>query len=302
MGVSSTETYGSPRLEVIAVTPRGYCHGVVTAMNMAKQLAERDSGPKYMLGYLVHNEHMTAELEEMGVELIDSDDRLAGLELIDEGTVILTAHGVSPTVREKLSARGLKSVDTTCSDVQVTHDLVIDLADRGFEVIYIGKRGHPETVGVLGEVPGKVHFVENSHDVEQLDLESDRIAVTTQTTISVWDTAETIRSIKRKYPDAEIHNDICRATQDRQEAVVEAAADVELVVVVGSERSSNSKRLVEVVTERVGKPAYLVDSVADLRPEWFDGIKRVAVTSGASTPSRLTREVIKTLKHYPNPV
>ncbi len=271
-------------------------------MNMAKQLAERDSGPKYMLGYLVHNEHMTAELEEMGVELIDSDDRLAGLELIDEGTVILTAHGVSPTVRERLSARGLKSVDTTCSDVQVTHDLVIDLADRGFEVIYIGKRGHPETVGVLGEVPGKVHFVENSHDVEQLDLESDRIAVTTQTTISVWDTAETIRSIKRKYPDAEIHNDICRATQDRQEAVVEAAADVELVVVVGSERSSNSKRLVEVVTERVGKPAYLVDSVADLRPEWFDGIKRVAVTSGASTPSRLTREVIKTLKHYPNPV
>ncbi len=271
-------------------------------MNMAKQLAERDSGPKYMLGYLVHNEHMTAELEEMGVELIDSDDRLAGLELIDEGTVILTAHGVSPMVRERLSARGLKSVDTTCSDVQVTHDLVIDLADRGFEVIYIGKRGHPETVGVLGEVPGKVHFVENSHDVEQLDLESDRIAVTTQTTISVWDTAETIRSIKRKYPDAEIHNDICRATQDRQEAVVEAAADVELVVVVGSERSSNSKRLVEVVTERVGKPAYLVDSVADLRPEWFDGIKRVAVTSGASTPSRLTREVIKTLKHYPNPV
>ena len=271
-------------------------------MNMARQLARRDTGPKYMLGYLVHNEHMTDELEELGVELIDSDDRLAGLERIDEGTVILTAHGVSPAVREKLSARGLKSLDTTCSDVQVTHDLVIDLAERGFDVIYIGKRGHPETVGVLGEAPGKVHFVEDSRDVEQLKLESDRIAVTTQTTISVWDTAETIRSIRKRYPHAEIHNDICRATQDRQEAVVEAATKVDMVIVVGSERSSNSKRLVEVVTERVGKPAYLVDSVADLRAEWLEGVEKVAVTSGASTPSRLTREVIKTLKHYPNPI
>ena len=302
MGASSTETYGSLRLEVIAVTPRGYCHGVVTAMNMAKQLAERDPGPKYMLGYLVHNEHMTAELEEMGVELIDSDDRLAGLERIDDGTVILTAHGVSPAVREKLSASGLKSVDTTCSDVQVTHDLVIDLAERGFEIIYIGKRGHPETVGVLGEAPGKVHFVEDSRDVEQLELESDQIAVTTQTTISVWDTADTIRSIRKRYPHAEIHNDICLATQDRQEAVVEAAAKAELVIVVGSERSSNSKRLVEVVRERAGKPAYLVDTVADIHPEWLEGITKVAVTSGASTPSHLTRQVIKTLKQYPSPV
>ncbi len=302
MGVNPIETHGSPSLEVIAVTPRGYCHGVVTAMNMAKQLAARDSGPKYMLGYLVHNEHMTAELEELGVELIDSDDRIAGLDQVGDGTVILTAHGVSPAVREKLSAKGLKSVDTTCSDVQVTHDLVIDLAERGFEIIYIGKRGHPETVGVLGEAPGKVHFVENSSDVEQLELEGDQIAVTTQTTISVWDTADTIRSIKQRYPHAEIHNDICLATQDRQEAVVEAAVEAELVIVVGSIRSSNSKRLVEVVKERVGKPAYLVDTVADIRPEWFEGIRKVAVTSGASTPSHLTREVIKTLKQYPNPV
>ncbi len=288
-------------MEVVAVTPRGYCHGVVTAMNMARELAKQGAGPKYMLGYLVHNEHMTEELEELGVKLVNSDDRLAGVEGIEEGTIIFTAHGVSPAVRERIKDKGLRSLDTTCSDVQVTHHLVIDLAERGFDIIYIGKRGHPETVGVLGEAPGKIHFVEDGRDVDRLELDSDSIAVTTQTTISIWDTADAIETIRKKYPHAEIHNDICRATQDRQEAVVEAAESVDLVIVVGSGRSSNSKRLVEVVRKRAGKSAYLVDSAADLRPEWFEDVGKVAVTSGASTPSRLTREVIKTLEQYPDP-
>ena len=286
-------------MEVVAVTPRGYCHGVVTAMTLARRLAKQGSGPKYMLGYLVHNEHMTGELQELGVELIDSDDRVSGIDQIDDGTVIFTAHGVSPAVREMVQKKGLRSLDTTCSDVQVTHDLVIDLVERGLDVIYIGKRGHPETLGVLGEAPGKVHLVEDRDDVNRLHLQNDRIGVTTQTTISIWDTADTIKAIRSKYPQAEIHNDICRATQDRQEAVVEAAHGVDVVVVVGSQRSSNSKRLVDVVRERADKCAYLVDSVADLRPEWFVGMRRVAVTAGASTPSRLTREVIAALEDYP---
>ncbi len=286
-------------MEVIAVKPRGYCHGVVTAMNMARELAKEHPGPKYMLGYLVHNEHMTAELQELGIKLVDSDDRLEGLDEIHEGTAIFTAHGVSPAVREKVKEKGLRWVDTTCSDVEVTHDLVVDLAEQGYEIIYIGRRGHPESDGVLGEAPGQIHLVEDEFDVDRLDLKGEKIAVTTQTTISVWDTAEAIKRIMQRYPHAEVHNDICRATQDRQEAVVEAAQDVDLVIVVGSERSSNSKRLVEVVKERAGKPAHLIDSEADLLPEWFEGVERVAVTSGASTPSRLTRAVISALEHYP---
>ena len=299
MGERFARAIDGPTLEVIPVVPRGYCHGVVTAMNMARELAKQYPGPKYMLGYLVHNEHMTSELQELGITLVDFDDRLEGLDEIHEGTAIFTAHGVSPAVREKVEEKGLRWVDTTCSDVQVTHDLVVDLAEQGYEVIYIGRRGHPESDGVLGEALGQVHLVEDEFDVDRLDLKGEKIAVTTQTTISLWDTAEVIKRIRRKYPQAEIHNDICRATQDRQEAVVETAQDADLVIVVGSERSSNSKRLVEVVKERVGKPAHLVDSVSDLRPEWFDGVERVAVTSGASTPSRLTREVISALEQYP---
>ncbi len=286
-------------MEVVAVTPRGYCHGVVTAMDMARKIAANDPGPKYMLGYLVHNEHMTDELQELGVKLIVSDDRVAGLDEIDEGTVIFTAHGVSPAVRERVRQKGLTALDTTCSDVQITHDLVIDLVERGFDVVYIGRRGHPETAGVLGEAPGKIHLIEYGSDVDGLEIDNVNIAVTTQTTISVWDTADAIRAIQKKYPDAEIHNDICRATQDRQEAVVEAAEGVDVVIVVGSERSSNSKRLVEVVEQRAGKQAYLVDSADDLRPEWFADVSKVAVTSGASTPSRLTREVIRSLEDFP---
>ena len=282
-------------MEVIPVTPRGYCHGVVNAMNMARELAKTEPGPKFMLGYLVHNEHMTAELEELGVSLIPCDDRMEGLQGIEEGTVVFTAHGVAPAVREKVRGLGLKWIDTTCSDVQVTHDLVLDLCSRGYEVIYVGKRGHPETEGVLGEAPDRVHLVENEADVGKLDVRADLLAVTTQTTLSIWDTAATIRAILEKYPHAEVHNDICLATQDRQEAVVEAAKDVDLVIVVGSLRSSNSRRLVEVVQSRCGKPAHLVDTASDLDEGWFRGVRRVAVTSGASTPSRLTREVIKAL-------
>lgn len=286
-------------MEVVPVTPRGYCHGVVKAVTMARELAKKVEGPKYMLGYLVHNEHMTGELEQLGITLIDSDDRLKGLDGVSEGTVIFTAHGVSPAVRAKVAEKGLDWVDTTCSDVQVTHDLAVDLSSRGYDVIYIGKKGHPEAEGVLGEAPGRVHLVERVEDVASLQLDAERIAVTTQTTISIWDTANIIRSILQKYPSAEVHNDICRATQDRQEAVVETAKDVDLVIVVGSRRSSNSRRLVEVVSERAGKPAYLVDSVRDINPEWLKGAVRVAVTSGASTPSRLTREVMRALEDWP---
>ncbi len=249
-----------------------------------------------MLGYLVHNVHVTDELQQNGIELVDRDNRLEGLDEIDSGTVIFTAHGVSPAVKARAQERGLNMVDATCSDVVVTHDLVKDLVERGYDVVYVGRRGHPEPEGVVGEAPGKVHLVQDPQDVDALDLKNDKIAVTCQTTLSIWDTAAMITRVRERYPTAEAYNEICRATQDRQEAAVEAAKDCDLVIVVGSERSSNSKRLVQVVQELAHKPAYLVDTAADIRPEWLEGKARVGVTSGASTPTQLTRQVIEYLE------
>ena len=285
-------------MEVVAVNPRGYCHGVVTAVTMARQAAKSIEGPIYMLGHLVHNEHMTAELEELGITLIDSDDRVAGVEQIDSGTVLFTAHGVSPQVRAKVAEKNLSAIDTTCRDVQVTHDLIKDLVADGFDVIYVGRRGHPEAVGCIGEAPEKVHLVEKAEDVQRVAVDNEKLALTTQTTLGLWDTARVIRAARARWPHISIHNDICRATQDRQEAVVEAARYVDLVIVVGSQRSSNSNRLVEVVKQRVGKPAYLVGTAAEMRDEWFAGARSVAVTAGASTPSPLGREVIRVLERF----
>jgi 4-hydroxy-3-methylbut-2-enyl diphosphate reductase len=284
-------------MDVLKITPRGYCHGVVEAIRAAKQTAKAHPGEKiHMLGYLVHNTHVTDELRENGIELVDSDNRLEGLEQIEAGTVIFTAHGVSPAVKAKATARGLAAVDATCSDVVVTHDLVRDLAERGYDIIYVGRRGHPEPEGVMGEAPGRVHLVQDPQDVDSLDIKNPKVAVTCQTTLSIWDTAAMIKRVRDKYPQAEAYNEICRATQDRQEAAVEAAKDCDLVIVVGSERSSNSKRLVQVVKELAHKPAYLVDTARDIRPEWLEGKKRVGVTSGASTPTQLTRQVIEYLE------
>jgi 4-hydroxy-3-methylbut-2-enyl diphosphate reductase len=265
---------------------------------MARKAVKSVDGPIYMLGHLVHNEHMTEELEKLGIELIDSDDRIAGLKQIEDGTVLYTAHGVSPEVRDLVTAKNLKAIDTTCRDVQVTHDLINELVVDGFDVLYVGRRGHPEAAGCIGEAPERVHLVETPADVLDLEIENPKLAITTQTTLGIWDTAAVIRAARRRWPDIRVHNDICRATQDRQEAVVEAARTVDVVIVVGSKRSSNSNRLVEVVKQRVGKPAYLVGTAAEMRDEWFSGTRRVAVTAGASTPSPLSREVIRLLERF----
>jgi 4-hydroxy-3-methylbut-2-enyl diphosphate reductase len=285
-------------MEVLRITPRGYCHGVVDAFRIAKRVRGSTTGPVHMLGQLVHNTHATDDLQRQGIALVDPPDRLAGLEQVREGTVIFTAHGVSPQVKRRAAELGLTAVDATCSDVVRTHDLVRDLADRGYDVVYVGRKGHPEPEGVVGEAPGRVHLVQDLADVEALDLAGDRVAVTCQTTLSMWDTDELIEAVRTRYPSVEVHNEICRATQQRQEAAVAAARDVDLVIVVGSPRSSNSLRLVEVVRKLAGKPAHLVDSLEDVDPRWFDGVGRVGVTSGASTPTQLTRRVVEYLEAF----
>lgn len=291
-------------MEVVRITPRGYCHGVVEAIRMAKRIGAERGGdePVTMLGYLVHNEHATRELEEAGVTLVPDTDRMKGLEQVRSGTVIFTAHGISPRVVQAARDRGLNVVDATCSDVTRTHDLVRDLVESGHHVIYIGKRGHPEPAGVMGIAPESITLIESIDEVDRLSFDASQpLAVTCQTTLSVWDTKSVIDRLVERFPHVEVHNEICLATQERQEAAVLAAEQVDCVVVVGSRRSSNSLRLVQVVEEKAGKSAHLVDTAADIDPAWFRGMQRIGVTAGASTPTQLTREVIAAIEAIPAP-
>ena len=276
---------------------------MVEAIRIAKRVgAERGRDePVTMLGYLVHNEHVTRELEQSGVALIAESDRMKGLDQVREGTVIFTAHGISPAVVAAARERGLNVVDATCSDVTRTHDLVRELVGRGVHVIYIGKRGHPEPAGVLGIAPEHTTLVETIEEAAELEVpEGTRLGVTCQTTLSMWDTQAIIDRLVQRFPHIEVHNEICLATQERQEAAVLAAKDVDCVVVVGSRRSSNSQRLVQVVQEKGEKPAHLVDTADDIDPAWFRGMRRIGVTSGASTPTQLTRQVIAAIEALPD--
>ena len=215
--------------------------------------------------------------------------------------MIFTAHGVSPIVKRRAEEKGLTCIDATCPDVTKTHDLVRELVDHGYYIIYIGKKGHPEPEGVMGEIPGHVSLVETEQDVDALVLsveQAQKLAVSTQTTLSQWDTQRVIQYIKQRYPQAEIHVDICHATQTRQEAIVAQARGADLTVVVGDPRSNNTNRLVQVSEELAGVPAVRIEDLTQLQREWLKGKKRVAVTAGASTPSQLTREVIRYLEQY----
>ena len=286
-------------MDVLKVTPRGYCYGVVDAIQLVKQVAQDPSVPRpiYVLGQIVHNHHVVEELEGLGVVTLDGADRLGLLEQVDRGTVIFTAHGVSPAVKIQAREKGLHCVDATCPDVTRTHTLIQELAAQGYEILYVGKKGHPEPEGAMGEAPEHVHLVERPADVAALDLpRADKLAITTQTTLSKWDTEAVIAAARSRWPQIQVYNEICMATQLRQEAAVRFGRDVDLTIVVGDARSNNSNRLVSVVREVAGRPAYRVDNVSEIQPEWLTGVHRVAVTSGSSTPTQITREVIRFLE------
>lgn len=288
-------------MDVLKVNPRGYCYGVVDAMTMAKRIAKDPNvrRPIFVLGQIVHNQHAVQELEEFGIQTLDGGLRLDLLDQIPDGsTVIFTAHGVSPAVKQKAKERGLTFYDATCPDVTKTHVLIQKKVQEGYSIIYIGTKGHPEPEGAMGEAPpGRVFLVTSVSDVASVPFSADTLlAIVTQTTLSQWDTQNIIEALHIRYPKAEVYNEICMATQLRQEAAVKAAQEVDMVVVVGDRRSNNSNRLVEVVDTVAGKPSVRVETVDDLRKEWFTDKKRIAVTAGSSTPSRITREVIHWLE------
>lgn len=289
-------------MDVLKITPRGYCYGVVDALTLAKKAVSDPSipHPVVVLGHIVHNRHAVDDLTRHGILTLDGPDRLALLDQVPEGaTVIFTAHGVSPAVRERAAARGLHVLDATCPDVTKTHVLLKDRVAAGFHIVYIGTRGHPEPAGAIGEAPaGSVTLVSSVEEARTVALPEQPLAILTQTTLSQWDTRDIIAVLQSRRPDAEVHNEICLATQLRQEAAVKSAADVDAIVVVGDPRSNNSNRLVEVVEKVGGKPAYRVETADDLQEVWFRGLERVGVTAGSSTPSQITRAVIARLESW----
>lgn len=287
-------------MEIVKISPRGYCYGVVDAMVLALQTARNLDLPRpiYILGMIVHNSHVTESFKDEGIITLDGANRLEILEGVESGTVIFTAHGVSPEVRKRAKEKGLTIVDATCPDVTKTHDLIREKVGEGYDIIYIGKKGHPEPEGAIGIAPDRVHLIENEADIAELRLAGDRIIITNQTTMSQWDIRHLISKLLETFPRAEVHNEICLATQVRQEAVAEQAKNAQLCIVVGDPRSNNSNRLAQVSEEISGVKAYRVSDVTEIKQEWLEGIERVAVTSGASTPTPLTKEVIQYLERY----
>jgi 4-hydroxy-3-methylbut-2-en-1-yl diphosphate reductase len=287
-------------MQIIKISPRGYCYGVVDAMVIARNAALDKTLPRpiYILGMIVHNKHVTDAFEEEGIITLDGKNRKDILDKVESGTVIFTAHGISPEVRELAKKKGLVTIDATCPDVTRTHDLIEEKTKEGFQVIYIGKKGHPEPEGAVGVAPDMVHLVETPLDVEALTIDCDKLLVTNQTTMSQWDVADTMKKVQEKYPHAEVYNEICHATQIRQEAVAEQATEADVTIVVGDPKSNNSNRLAQVSEEIAGTKAYRIADITELDIDWIKDAKNVAVTSGASTPTPITKEVITFLEQF----
>lgn len=287
-------------MEVIKIAPRGYCYGVVDAMVIAQNAVKDPNLPRpiYILGMIVHNAHVTEAFENEGVITLDGKNRAELLEEITEGTVIFTAHGVSPEVKNRAREKGLTVLDATCPDVTRTHDLIREKVKEQYDIVYIGKKGHPEPEGAIGVAPDHVHLVQTEADAENLSLTNDKIIVTNQTTMSQWDVYDVMQKVKEKYPQTEMIQEICMATQVRQEAVAEQAKEADLTLVVGDPRSNNSNRLAQVSMEIAGTTAYRIADVSEIELDWLKGVNTVAVTAGASTPTPITKEVIKFIENF----
>jgi len=285
-------------MEIISVTPRGYCQGVVRAIRIARQTVENNPNqPVYMLGMIVHNQYVVDALEELGIHFIEKKGvkRIDLLDEINEGIVIFTAHGISDDVRQKAIAKGLTVVDASCIDVMKTHTLVQEHCVKGGDVIYIGKKGHPESEGTVG-LSNHVHLITSLEDIKNLNG-LNNVLITNQTTLSIIDTKEIIDACLEKYPDAIVAKEICNATRIRQEAVMNLE-NIDLLIVVGDTRSNNSNQLKEIGLKFNAKEAILIDSVYSLNENQIKDKKRIAVTSGSSTPNELTQQVIDFLKQY----
>ena len=275
--------------EVILAEPRGFCAGVDRAIEIVERAIAKFGAPIYVRHEIVHNTYVVNELKAKGAIFIE--------ELADVppgATLVFSAHGVSKAVEQEARDRGFSIFDATCPLVTKVHVEVAKLAKEGYEFIMIGHKGHPEVEGTMGQLSSGIHLVEDVEDVARVaPSQTDRLAVVTQTTLSVDDAADIAAAVRERFPKVREpkQQDICYATQNRQDAVKIMSPQVDLVIVVGSPTSSNSNRLRE-LAQRLGTQSYMVDSAAELKPEWFEGKARIGITAGASAPEVLVREVI----------
>ena len=276
-------------MKVLLARPRGFCAGVVMAIETLERAIQYLGTPLYVFHEIVHNRHVVEHFRGQGVIFVDD------LNQVPEGSnVLFSAHGVSPEVREIARRRKLFVIDATCPLVTKVHLEAKKYAAEGYTIILIGHEGHDEVVGTMGEAPDRIRLVESEEDVDRLDVPPGaKVAYLTQTTLSVDDANRIVAALRRRFPDivGPAKEDICYATQNRQEAVKALVRQVDLFLVVGSQNSSNSIRLTEVAQEQ-GVPARLIDGPQDLDINWFDGVERVGLTAGASAPESLVQEVV----------
>lgn len=280
-------------MEVIKVTPRGYCKGVVSAIETAKKTRKQYPNDKItILGMLVHNQYVVDALSCYKIDTIDipNKTRLELLDEINEGFVIFTAHGVSDLVYKKAKDKNLKIIDATCEYVSYIHQIVKEKLNEGYEIGYIGKKNHPESEAVL-EISPHIHLIEKEDD---LTFNHDKLFFTNQTTLSYFDIEKLYDKIKEIYPHAIINNEICNATKCRQKAVMDLK-DVDVLIVVGDPKSHNTQKLASIGQKNI-KTVYCVETVKDLLSIDFSKFNRVAITSGASTPTKITNQIIDYLE------
>jgi 4-hydroxy-3-methylbut-2-enyl diphosphate reductase len=269
---------------VLLASPRGFCAGVERAVDTVERALALYGEPVYVRKQIVHNKHVVEDLERRGAIFVDSLD-----EVPHGSTLVYSAHGVSPAVRDAAETRQLGTIDATCPLVTKVHTQARRYADAGYAIVFIGHDGHEEVEGTMGEAPEAIVLVESVADAQRVTLPTDRpLAYITQTTLSIDETREIIDVLRARFPQiqAPAREDICYATTNRQRAVKELLAEVELLLVIGSRNSSNSVRLVE-VARAAGVASHLVDDAAEIDPAWLDGVETVGITSGASVPERL---------------
>ena len=281
--------------EVILAEPRGFCAGVDRAIEIVERAIAKFGAPIYVRHEIVHNTYVVNELKAKGAIFIEE------LSDVPPGaTLVFSAHGVSKAVEQEARDRGFSIFDATCPLVTKVHVEVAKLAREGYEFIMIGHKGHPEVEGTMGQLSSGIHLVEDVEDVARVaPAQTDKLAVVTQTTLSVDDAADIAAAVRARFPKVREpkQQDICYATQNRQDAVKIMSPQVDLVIVVGSPTSSNSNRLRE-LAQRLGTESYMVDSAAELEPGWFEGKARVGITAGASAPEVLVREVIDRVRAF----
>ncbi len=278
---------------VLLAAPRGYCAGVDRAVVAVEKALERYGAPVYVRKQIVHNIHVVTELEQKGAIFVEEVD-----EVPEGAHVVFSAHGVSPAVVQGAADRGLHAIDATCPLVTKVHREAVRFARDDFEILLIGHEGHEEVEGTAGEAPEHVTIVNSPDEADTVVVKDpNKVVWLSQTTLSVDETMETVNRLRARFPELQNppSDDICYATQNRQVAIKKIAKDADLVIVVGSANSSNSVRLVEVALEYGAKAAYRVDYADEVRQEWLDGVRTIGVTSGASVPEVLVREVLQAL-------